>query len=159
MSPWPGRCGWSVTRLAGAALCSVLAVSAVAKPAPAQAPPPNAGFDHTAACVAAMKHQAAALGERYRAGDDAVRPELMSLTEAGFAFIGAAYEAGLRKDDADRRLAQAEQDQKAMPEAELAERSEACRREGAAILEQSNAFERALVRNAARMRVKRLRDK
>lgn len=139
--------------IAAAALCGALAMRAEARPAP------NAGFDHTASCVAAMKHKAGALSERYRAGDDSVKPELTSLTEAGFAFIGAAYEAGLRKEDADRRLAQAEEDQKTMPAAELARLTEACRGEGAAILEQSNQLERALVKNAARMRIKRLRDK
>lgn len=150
---------WALaTRLvAGAALCGACAADATSKPA--QAPAPNAEFDHTASCVAAMKSKAGTLGERYRAGDEAVRPELLSLTEAGFAFIGAAYEAGLRKDDADRRLADAEEQQKALPAAELARLIDACHAEGRTLLDKSNAFERALVRNAARMRVKRMRDK
>jgi hypothetical protein len=139
--------------IAGAALCGAWATGATAKPAP------NPGFDRTATCVAAMKSKASGLSQRYRAGDESVKPELMSLTEAGFAFIGTAYEAGLRKEEADRRLEQAEQRQKSMPEAELATLTETCRREGIVILEKSNSFERALVKNAARMRVKRLREK
>lgn len=142
---------------AAVALCGALAAGAAAQTVPA--PAPNAEFDRTAACVAAMKRKAGGLSERYRAGDDSVKPELMSLTEAGFAFIGTAYEAGLRKESADRRLEQAEEHQKTMPEAELAKLTEACRREGTALLDKSNSLERALVKNAARMRVKRLREK
>jgi hypothetical protein len=148
------RGGWQHTApLVCAAHCFALSLSAAAKPVP------HPEFDRTAACVAAMKNKAGVLSDRYRAGDDSVKPELMSLTEAGFAFIGTAYEAGLRKDDADRRLGEAEERQKSMPEPELAKLTEACRREGTALLDKSNAFERALVKNAARMRVKRLRDK
>lgn len=123
------------------------------------APGSDAAFDHTATCVAAMKSKAGILGDRYRAGDDTVKGELTSLTEAGFAFIGSAYEAGLRKEEADRRLAEAEERLKSIPEAELAGLVAACQSEGAGILASSNAFERILVRNAARMRVNRLRDK
>lgn len=157
------RCGLARTmrasRLVSAALFVALGAAAATHPAPVQAPAPHAAFDHTATCVAAMKVKAGVLSERYRGGDDSVKPELMSLTEAGFAFIGTAYEAGLRKDDADRRLAEAEQRQKSMSEPELAKLTEACRLEGTTLLDKSNAFERALVKNAARMRIKRLRDK
>lgn len=120
---------------------------------------PEAAFDRTAACVAAMKARAAALADRYRAGDDNVKSELTSLTEVSFAFIGAAYEAGLRKEEADRRLALAEEAQKSMPRAKLDELVAACRAEGTAILARANAVERALVSKAARVRVSRLRKK
>ena len=105
-----------------------------------------------------MKGSAAVLGDRYRAGDDSVKGELVSLTEAGFAFIGAAYEAGLRKDDADRRLAAAEEHQKTLPAAELQKLVQSCRVEGSEILAKSNVLERALVKNAARRRVDRFRE-
>ncbi len=76
-------------------------------------------FDRTASCVAAMKTKAAVFSERLRGGDDTVKSELTSLTEAGYAFIGMAYEAGLRKADADRLLASAEEAQKNMPDEAL----------------------------------------
>ncbi len=123
------------------------------------APAPESAFDRAATCVAAMRGKADVLSDRYRAGDDSVKGELVSLTEAGFTFIGSAYEAGLRKDEADRRLAAAEERLKSIPEADLAQLVTDCRGEGSRILADSNALERALVRNAARMRVNRLRDK
>jgi hypothetical protein len=123
------------------------------------APAGDAAFERTAICVAAMKTKAEVLGDKYRAGDDAVKGELTSLTEAGFAFIGSAYESGLRKEEADRRLAAAEEQLKSLPEAETAALVVACRSEGAGILAKSNALERSLVKNAARMRVNRLREK
>ena len=134
-------------------LLSALLGSALAAPAP------DAAFDRTATCVAAMKRKANVLSDIYRAGDDSVKGELTSLTEAGFAFIGSAYEAGLRKEEADRRMAAAEERLESIPAAELALLVTACRTEGADILANSNALERALVKNAARTRVNRLREK
>ena len=120
---------------------------------------PEPSFEHAAACVAAMKPNASALAARYRAGDDAVKGELLRLAEASFAFIGTAYEAGLRKDEADRLAAAAEERQKSLPSAELEKLATACRTEGAALLADANAFERVLVREAAKVRVARIRDK
>lgn len=117
-----------------------------------------AGFDRTAACVAAMKTKAAVFSERYRAGDDTVKSELTSLTEAGYAFIGAAYEAGLRKADADRLLTSAEEAQKNMPAAALEKLTNACHAEGANLLAQANVAERVVVKAAARARINRIRN-
>ena len=117
-----------------------------------------AGFDRTASCVAAMKTRAALFSERYRAGDDTVKAELTSLTEAGYAFIGAAYEAGLRKADADRLLTAAEEAQKNMPAAALENLTTACHAEGAKLLAQANVAERVVVKAAARARINRIRN-
>lgn len=117
-----------------------------------------AGFDRTASCVAAMKTKAAVFSERYRAGDDTVKAELTSLTEAGYAFIGTAYEAGLRKADADRLLTSAEEAQKNMPAAALENLTTTCHAEGANLLAQANVAERVVVKAAARARVNRIRN-
>ena len=138
------------------AACALLLTLVIASGSWAQS---EVDFDRTAACVAALKPKAATLAERYRAGDDTVRNELTGLTEAGFALIGVAYEAGLRKEDADRRLELAEEAQKAMPGAKLDELATACHAEGAAVLARANAVERAVVRHAARGRISRIRDK
>ncbi len=115
-------------------------------------------FDRTASCVAAMKAKATVFSERLRSGDDTVKSELTSLTEAGYAFIGKAYEAGLRKADADRLLASAEEAQKSMPDATLKALVSTCHTEGMALLAQANAAERAVVKGAARARVNRIRS-
>ncbi len=115
-------------------------------------------FDRTASCVAAMKAKAAVFSERFRGGDDTVKSELTSLTEAGYAFIGMAYEAGLRKADADRLLASAEEALKSMPDEALKALVSTCHAEGVALLAQANAAERAVVKGAARARVSRIRS-
>ena len=98
------------------------------------------------------------LSDRYRSGDDTVKPDLTSLTEAGYAFIGLAYEDGLRKADADRLLAAAEEAQKTLPAATLETLIAGCHSQGQALLSRANAAERAIVKAAARSRVGRIRS-
>ena len=124
--------------------------------AQAQAPGQH---EHSAACVAALKTKAAALTELYRGGDDGVKDDLLRYTEAGYAFIGTAYEDGLRKAEADRLLTAAEENQKSMPSAQLETLTAACLAEGSKLLSDANAAERAIVKAAARSRVRRIRDK
>ncbi|HSI56966.1 MAG TPA: hypothetical protein VLA16_05385 [Ideonella sp.] len=123
------------------------------------APPDDAGlarYRHASACVAVMKQDATALAERYRAGATAVRPEVVRLTELGFTFIGTAYKSGLRNPQADQLLDEAEQAQQGQPASALKQLSADCQAEGAKLLRDSNALERALVSNRARARVDRL---
>lgn len=115
-----------------------------------------ARFRHASQCVAVMKQDAAALAERYRAGATSVRPEVVRLTEAGFAFIGTAYKAGLRNPQADQLLDEAEAVLKGQPAATLKQLSADCQVEGARLLRDSNMLERALVANRVKSRVDKL---
>jgi hypothetical protein len=63
--------------------------------------------------------------------------------QQGFAFIGTAYLQGVRDAEADRLLKAAEAAQKEIPVDELTARQAACRSEGARLLENANAIERA----------------
>jgi hypothetical protein len=148
----------SVSRAAACLAGALLAVALCPPKAMAMAKA-GAEFDRTAACVAVMKPRLATLADRYRAGDDAVKDELTSLAERSFALVGAAYEAGLRKAEAEQRLAAAEAAQKTAPAATLDRLMTACRAEGATVLANANPVERALVKSAARARIMRLRER
>ena len=133
------------TALAAAAL-SVLAAGAEAQ---AAEPTPQ----HSADCVAALEIQAKAMAEEMQHGKPELEPELVRRLQEGFAFIGTAYKQGLRKEEADRLLKSAEEAVKSLPPAELAERQQACRAEGAQLLAHANVLERAFVAHAAQRRV------
>ena len=132
--------------LVAAALLAA-ALSASADPTPA----------HAASCVAALESEAAALAQQFRAGDTGIEPELVRRVQEGFAFIGAAYKQGLRGEEADRMLKDAEKAQESLPPAELAARQAACRGEGSQLLAHANVIERAFVNRAAQRRVDKLK--
>jgi len=139
--------------------CLLLAAAFALPLASRAAPLDEAGlarFRHASACVAVMKRDAAALAERYRAGTTSVKPDVVRLTEAGFAFIGTAYKAGLRNPQADQLLDEAEAAQKSQSAASLRQLSADCQVEGAKLLRDSNMFERALVANRVKSRVEKL---
>lgn len=144
-----------LTRARSAVLLACLAAANATLAA--ATPPPDeallASYRRASACVAVMKQDVVLLAERFRAGDSAVRPDMLRLTEWGFSFIGTAYKSGLRKQQADQLLADAEKAQKRQSPEVLRSLSSGCQAEGAKLLRDSNFVERALVSNRAKARV------
>lgn len=113
--------------------------------------------ERAAACVAALKVRADALGARLPK-EPRVEPELVAVLEQGFAFIGDAYLHGMRdKARADALLAQAEQAQKSLTPPQLAERQAACQVEALRLLKEASPFGRLVVSHQARKRVDRIK--
>ncbi|HUP06309.1 MAG TPA: hypothetical protein VMU47_04110 [Caldimonas sp.] len=115
-------------------------------------------FEHSADCVAALEVEAIEMADQLRAGKTEIEPELVRRVQEGFAFIGVAYKQGLRKEEADKLLKQAEANTQTLPHDELVARQAACRSEGARLLANANLFERAFVAHAAQRRVDRLKQ-
>jgi hypothetical protein len=134
-------------RLAAAPLLAAITLAAAAEPT----------AQHAAACVAALEVEAAGMAQQVREGKAEVEPELVRRLQEGFAFIGTAYKQGLRAEEADRLLKEAEAAQKGLPPSELAARQAACRTEGAQLLAHANVIERAFVERAAQRRVDKLK--
>jgi hypothetical protein len=118
--------------------------------------PELAGWQRASACVAVLKADVEGLRERAKAGTQGLRPEMVEITGLGFAFVGDSYKQGLRNPLADRLLNEAEAAQKTAPAESLRALSQACRAEGALLLQQANGLERMLVKNRAEARVDRL---
>jgi len=138
-------------------LLNALLAGAVAAPcehAQAREPTP----EHSADCVAALEVEAIEMADQLRAGKSEIEPELVRRVQQGFAFIGVAYKQGLRKEEADKLLKQAEANTQTLPHAELVARQTACQAEGARLLANANVFERAFVAHAAQRRVDRLKQ-
>ncbi len=135
-------------------LAGGLAGAAAAQAAPSEAD--NQFFRRAAACVAVLENDAVALAGRYQAGERAVKPALVKLTEQGFSFIGRAYLRGLRKEEADRLTAQAEAAQKTMPADALRQLSSSCQAEGARLYADAGTLEQMIVSNRAKARVDKL---
>ena len=138
-----------------------LALSVLLVPgwAPAQggnAAPPDPFYRRASDCVAVMKRDVVGLKSRHEAGAPQVRPQMLRLTELGFTFIGTAYKRGLRKEQADTLLLEAEKAQKAMSPEGLRKLSTECQAEGGKLLAKANVIERALVANRAKARVEDL---
>lgn len=113
-------------------------------------------FRRAASCVAVLERDAVSLAGRYRAGERAVKPSLVKLTEQGFSFIGRAYLRGLRKDEADRLTEEAKQVQQTMPADALRQLSTGCQAEGTRLYADAGSLEQMLVSNRARARVDKL---
>ena len=115
--------------------------------------------ERAAACVAALKLRADSLGARLPK-DPRVEPELTAVLEQGFAFIGDAYLNGMRdKARADALLAQAQQAQKSLTPAQIAERQAGCQAEALRLLKDASPFGRMVVSHQARKRVERIKQK
>ncbi|MDE2503051.1 MAG: hypothetical protein KGL18_08770, partial [Burkholderiales bacterium] len=114
----------SALGLAGACLAGVPARALAAD----ETPP---FFRHASSCVAVLKRDALALAPRAAAPDAEARARMVTLTEWGFAFIGAAYEQGLRNPRADELLDEAEQAQATQGADALRRLSASCQVEGA----------------------------
>ena len=137
-------------------LCAALGGALGASCAHAQNGEPTP--QHSAECVAALEVEAIEMADQLRAGKTEVEPELVRRVQEGFAFIGVAYKQGLRKEEADKLLKQAEAYTQTLPHAELVARQTACQAEGARLLANANAFERAFVAYAAQKRVDRFKQ-
>lgn len=129
---------------------------ALAEPTVAAADADAVFYRHAASCVAVLERDALALSARYKAGEPAVKPALVKLTEQGFTFIGKAYLRGLRKEEADRLTHQAEAAQKTMPLDALRELSSGCQAEGSRLYADAGMLQQMLVSNRARARVDKL---
>lgn len=114
---------------------------------------------HMAACVAVLKKEVNALLPDYEKSPAATRARIQQLTEEGFAFIGTAYQQGLRQGKADQLLNEAEQKLSQESPEKLQKLSLECQKEGATLLAQASFWERGLVVNRARKRVDRLLSK
>ena len=113
--------------------------------------------EHAASCVAALESEAEGMARQFREGHVEIEPELVHRVQQGFAFIGSAYKQGLRDEQANHLLKEAEKAQESLPKAELAARQAACRAEGAQLLAKANFLERAFVNRAAQRRVDKLK--
>lgn len=142
-------------RLSSLFLLWLLPLSVAAQSAPG-AGTPSARHRRAASCVAVLKADVQTLRERHASGSPGLRPEMLRLTEWGFAIIGTAYKAGLRKTEADALLAEAESSLRRLPADSQRQLSLECRAEGARLLKDANFLERALVANRARARIDEL---
>jgi hypothetical protein len=134
-------------------MAPALMMAALAGPASAGPTPERA-----ASCVAALKVRADALAKRLQAGDDNVQPELMTVLEHGYAFIGDAYLNGLRdKKAAEDRLKAAQEAQVGLSEAQMAHRQAGCHAEATKMLAEAGAINRMFVSTAARARIAKLK--
>ncbi|MEJ7136869.1 hypothetical protein [Amphibiibacter pelophylacis] len=140
------------TVLAGVTALPALAQAATAAEDAAQAK----AWQHTAQCAAVMKREAVAQATRYKAGETALMPGMVTLAEDSFALLGTAYKQGLRKAEADRLLAAAEAELPGISADTQRQTLAACRSEGRALFKDANFVERALVSNRARARVEKL---
>lgn len=140
----------------GLALGLAAGLAAASPPASAAAADDAAFYRRAASCVAVLERDAKALAGRYQAGERAVKPTLVKLTEQGFAFIGRAYLRGLRKPEADKLTAEARAAQQSLPADSLQQLSTACQAEGTRLYQDANMLEQALVTNRAKARVDNL---
>jgi hypothetical protein len=102
---------WSL-RAAAFAAAATLAGSAAASDAEDEA-----FYQRASTCAAAMQFDQFALVAKARAGATEVRPELVTLTKLGFAYVGEAYLRGLRDPRGSDMLKAATAEQKDWPEA------------------------------------------
>ena len=80
----------------GCAALAAVALLAASIGAQAQDDPDEAFYQRAATCAAAMQFDQLSLVARARAGTPGLRPELLTLTKLGFAYVGTAYLRGLR---------------------------------------------------------------
>jgi hypothetical protein len=136
---------------------NTLAAAVLALAAGAHAAEPTPQDRHAAKCVAALEASADDLVRQVKAGRDAARQPLLERLTVGAAFIGDTYLHGSANEDQARALIdQAEAAQRSLSAAELAARQAACASEGARLLANANALQRAVVKRLARKRMDRL---
>ena len=136
-------------------LAALLFASAAVRAEPVPAPTP--AELHAAECVAALEVDTERLAKAVKAGRSESQALLQSRLESGTAFVGEAYLNGTRDEARARELANdALEAQKRLSSAELAARQLSCAAEGMRILDASNVFERAVVRQVAKRRMAKL---
>lgn len=143
-------------RLALALLSLALAAPLAARAADGPAPDGDEAFYQRAAdCAASMEIDQLALVARARAGEKALRPQIVQLTADGFAYVGTAFKRGLRNPRADRMLAAALGEQKGWDWPRHEKLSAQCTREARALYDNASSLERWLVDRKAAKRVDR----
>lgn len=137
----------------GLALAAAAWLSTASTPVAAAAADDAAFYRRAASCVAVLERDAKALAGRYQAGERALKPALVKVTEQGFAFVGRAYLRGLRKAEADKLTAEARLAQQGLSADSLQQLSSGCQAEGARLYQDANMLEQAVVTNRAKARV------
>ena len=138
-----------------ARLALATAVLFAAGAACAQDDPDEPFYQRAATCAAAMQFDQLALVAKARAGTPGVRPELLTLTRLGFAYVGTAYLKGLRDPRGSDMLKAATAEQKGWPAARHATLVAQCRVEAQKVYDNATAMERWLVDRKAAKRVDR----
>jgi hypothetical protein len=119
----------------------------------AAADPDEAFYQRAATCAAAMQVDQLALVARIRAGAPDLRPELLRLTQLGFAYVGTAYLKGLRDPRGDQMLKAAQAEQKSWPAARHAALVSECRVEAEKVYGDASSMEQWFVDKKAGKRV------
>jgi hypothetical protein len=138
-------------------LCA-LAVALASFGAAAQAQPADpdeAFYQRAAECAAAMQVDQLALVARALGGTPGLRPEILRLTQLGFAYVGTAYEKGLRDPRGSQMLKAATAEQKGWPEARHKALVAECRVEAEKVYEHASSVEQWFVDKKANKRVDR----
>lgn len=118
---------------------------------------PTAAELHGTECVAALEARAQALAAQVRAGQQELRPQLMTQLEYGAAFIGTAYLRGERNEPRSQALLNAARErQGALSAQELRARQAQCAFEASRLLADSNALGRAVVSQVAKRHAAKL---
>ena len=149
-SPVPSpRRGCPRAVLAAAAL-AITAAGARAQPADDEA-----FYQRAATCAAALEVDQLALVARARSGEPDLRPRIVRITQAGFAYVGTAYKRGLRDPRADEMLKAARVEQKGWDAGRHAKVAGECLAEGEALYNDASSIEQWLVTNKVNKRVDR----
>lgn len=146
-----------------ASLLLAAACTAQAAPTPESAtesaPAPSPREWHSAQCVAALEVDSERLAAQVKSGQEDARATLQSRLESAVALVGEAYLNGTQDEGRARAMAsRALEAQKSLSRAALSTRQQACADEGSKLLAASNSFERALVKQVAKKRMKKLLD-
>jgi hypothetical protein len=132
-----------------------LAALAASGAAHAQDAPDEAFYQRAATCAAAMQFDQLALVAKARAGTPGLRPELLTLTRLGFAYVGTAYLKGLRDPRGSDMLKAASAEQKGWPAARHTALVAECRVEAQKVYDDAGSMSRWLVDKKSVKRVDR----
>jgi len=113
----------------------------------------EAFYQRAAICAAALEVDQLALVAQARAGATGLRPELLHITELGFAYVGTAYLKGLRDPRGGEMLKAARSEEKGWDAARHAKVAAECRAEGQKTYDDATSMEQWLVRKKASSRV------
>ena len=114
----------------------------------------EAFYQRASTCAAAMQFDQLTLVAKARAGATNVRPELLTLTRLGFAYVGRAYLRGLRDPRGGDMLKAATAEQKDWPAARHVALVAQCRKEAQKVYDDAGMWQWA-VDNKANKRVDR----
>jgi len=153
LRPSPGR-AWPAPLLLLALLAAV-AAPVQAQPVAAPLDPDEAFYQRAASCAAAMQVDQLALAARARAGETGLRPEILHITRLGFAYVGTAYQRGLRDPRGSQMLKAATAEQKSWPEPRHRALTAECMVEAQKVYDEAGSVARWFVDMKATKRVDR----